>query len=61
MYIVRHVQGTQNNKPTISLQYLKENLKGEVNFLSADKCQRFRQINTITLGVFGQVYPNYPK
>ena len=51
----------QNNKPTISLQYLKENVKSEVDFLPADKHQRFTQIDTITLGVCGQAYSNYPK
>ena len=30
--VARHVQSTQNNKFAISLQYLKENLKDEVNF-----------------------------
>ena len=30
-------QSTQNNKFTISLQYGKENVKDEVNFLPADK------------------------
>ena len=48
--------------PTItSLQYLKERVKGEVDFLPADKRQRFLQIDTIILGVFGQVSLNYPK
>ena len=44
-----------------SLQYLKENVKGEVDFLPADKRQRFLQIDAIILGVFGQVCLNYPK
>ena len=37
----RHAQGTQNNKFTIYLQYLKENVKAEVDFSPADKRQRF--------------------
>ena len=41
MCIVKHAQSTQNNKFTISLQYLKENVKDEVDFLPADKHQRF--------------------
>ena len=36
-------------------------MKDEVNFLSADKRQRFLQIDNIILGVFGQACPNYPK
>ena len=41
----------QNNKFAISLQYIKENRKNEVDFLPTDKHQRFLQINTIILGV----------
>ena len=59
MCIVRHAESTQNNKFTISLQCLKENVKGEVDFLPAG--QRFLQIDTINLGVCGQTCPNYPK
>ena len=56
--VARYAKDTQNNKFTISLQYLKENVKDEVNFLPADKCQRFLQTNTIILGVCGQVCPS---
>ena len=35
----------------ISLQYLKENLKDEDDFLPADKRQKFFQIDTIILGL----------
>ena len=45
----------------MSLQYLKENVKDEVDLLLADKRQRFLQIDIIILGVCGQAYPNYPK
>ena len=45
--VVRHVQITQNNKFVISLQYFKENVKDEVEFLLADKHQRFLRIDTI--------------
>ena len=51
MWVVKHVQSTQSNKFTISLQYLKESMKDEVEFLAADKRQRFIQIDTIILGV----------
>ena len=50
--ITRHAQGTQNNKFAISLQYLNENVNDEVDFLPADNCQRFLQIDTIILGLW---------
>ena len=51
--------------PKTSLQYLlnkklKENVKGEVDFLPADKCQMFPQIDTIILNVW-PVMPKFPK
>ena len=61
VYIVKYVQSTQNNKFVISLQYLKENMKDEFDFLPTNKHQRFLQIDTIILGVGGQPWPNYPK
>ena len=48
MYVSRHTQSTQNNKSTTSFQYLNENVKDEVYFLLADKCQKFSQTDTIT-------------
>ena len=36
--INQQIQSTKYNKFTISLQYLKENMKDEVDFLPADKC-----------------------
>ena len=45
----------------MSLQYLKNEVRGGVYFLRADKHQRFLQIDTIIFGVCGQVCPNYPK
>ena len=60
MCITRDVQSTQNNKLATSLQYLKEHVKNEVDFLSSDKHQRFLQIDIIILGVCGQSFPNHP-
>ena len=51
-------QITQNNKFAISLQYLKENVRNEFDFLPADKYERFLQIDTIILVVSGQVSLN---
>ena len=52
MYVARNAQTTQNNKFKMSLHYLKENVKDEVDFLPVDKRQRFLQIETIVLGVW---------
>ena len=43
---------------TISLQYGKENVKDKVDFLPADKRQRFLLSDTVILGVCGQVCAN---
>ena len=59
--IARHAQSTQNNKFTISLQDLKESVKNEVDFLPANKRQRFLQSDSIILDVSGQIYRIYPK
>ena len=42
-----------------SLQYIKESMKGGVDFLPVDKHQKFLQVDTIILGVCGQACPNY--
>ena len=59
VWVARHAQSTQNNKFTISLQYPREDVKDEVDFLPADKRQRFLQIDTIILGVC--VWSDMPK
>ena len=59
--VARHAQSIQNNKLIKWLQYLKENMKDELYFLSVDKHQSFLQIDIINLGLCGQACPNYPK
>ena len=59
--VARNAQSTQNNRFTISLQYVKENVKDEVDFLSADKRRRFLKSDTIILGVYSKACPYYPK
>ena len=54
MCATRHAQSYQKNKFTIYLQYLKENMKDEVDFLPADKRQRFPQSDNIILDECGQ-------
>ena len=58
--IARHVQSIQNNTFAISLKYMKENVKDVVDFLPADKHQRFLQIDTIILGLCGGM-PKLPR
>ena len=40
MYLAGHAQRIQNNKFAISLQYLTEHFKVEVDFLPADKHEK---------------------
>ena len=56
----RHDQSRQTNKFAISFQYPKEKLNDKADFLTEDK-ERFIQIDTIILGVFGQTCANYLK
>ena len=53
VYVARHTQSDQNNSFTTSLQYVKENVKNEADFLPADKHRRFLQSDTIILSVCG--------
>ena len=59
--MARHVQITQNKKFAISLQYLKKEVSDEVDFLHADKHERFLQIDTKIFDGDGQAFPNFPK
>ena len=61
MCVSRQVQSTKNNQFTSFLQYLKENMKDEVDLLPTDKCWSFFQIDTIILGFCEQTCPNYLK
>ena len=58
MVIARLAQSTQNKKFLISLEYLKKEGRGEVDFLHADK-QIILQVDTINLGGHGQACANY--
>ena len=44
MGIIKHSQITQSNKFAMSLQYLKKEVRDEVNFLHADKHQSFVKV-----------------
>ena len=58
--MARHAQITQNNKFPISLQYLKNELSDEVDFLHADKHESLLQIDNDFDGD-GQTSPKLPK
>ena len=55
----RHAQSTRNKKFVLSMQYLKQNVNDEVDFLPEDKHQRFLPIDTIILGVCAKACPNF--
>ena len=59
--VARHARSTQNNKFTISLYYLNENVKDKFVLLPTHKHQRFLQIAIIILDLCGQACLNYPK
>ena len=61
VYVARQAQSIKNNLFTISLQYLNENMKDEVDFLPDDEWWMFFEIDTIILGVCNQACPNYLK
>ena len=48
---VKHSQSSQNSKFAMSLQYLKKEVKDEVDFLHADKHQSFLKVYFNTLGI----------
>ena len=55
--VVKHFQSSQNCKFAMSLQYLKKEVRDEVDFLHADKHQSFLQVdfNTLSIKVFYKV------
>ena len=51
MGMAKHSQSSQNSKFAMSLQYLKKEVKDEVDFLHADKHQSFLKVYFNTLGI----------
>ena len=47
MGMVKHSQSSQNSKFAMSLQYLKKEVKDEVDFLHADKHQNLYKLISI--------------
>ena len=52
-----HAQITQNNKFAISLQYLKREVRDEIDFLHADKHESFLQIDVMIFDGDVQAFP----
>ena len=57
MGTVKHSQSSQNSKFAMYLQYLKKEVRQDVDFLHADKYQSFLQVdfNTLANKVFDKV------
>ena len=51
MGMIKYFQSPQNSKLAMSLQYLKKEVRDEVNFLDAEKHQSFRQVDFNTFGI----------
>ena len=51
MGMVKHSQSYQKSKFVMSLQYLKKEVRDEVDFLHADKHQCFLQVDFNILGI----------
>ena len=51
MWMVKHFQSSENSEFAMSLQYLKKEVKDEVDFLHADKHQSFLKVYFNTLGI----------
>ena len=51
MRMVKSSKGSQNSKFAMSLQYLKKEVKDEIDFLHADKHQSFVKVYSNTLGI----------
>ena len=49
--MIKHSQSSQNSKFAMSSQYLKKEVRDEVDFLHADKHQSFLQVGFNTLAI----------
>ena len=49
--MVKHSQSSQKSKFVMSLQYLKKEVRDEVDFLYADKHQSFLEVDLNILGI----------
>ena len=49
--IVKHLQSSQNSNVVMSLQYLRKEVRDEVDFLHEGKHQNFLQVDFSTLSI----------
>ena len=61
MRVARHAPINQNNKLTISLQYIKKEVSDEIDFSHVDKHENSLQINAMIFDGDGQTFPKFPK
>ena len=60
MGMIKHSQCTQSNKFSISLQYLKKEVRNRIHFLNADKHQSFHKL-ALSFLMKVVTCPKYPK
>ena len=56
--MIKHFQCSPNSKLAMSLQYLKKELKYEVDFLHGNENQSFLQGDTVIIGGHDQAFSN---
>ena len=56
--MIKHAQSTQSDKFPIYLQYLRKKVRNEVQFLHADKHQKFLQVGIAGFDRSGQICPS---
>ena len=59
--MAKHAQIIQNNKFSISVQYLKKEVSDEVDFLYVDMYESFLEIDALIFEGDGQAFPKLPK
>ena len=57
-FVAGYVQSSQNDKCTVSLQYLKKGLSYEADVLHVDQHYSLLQVDSIIFGGFGHTCPN---
>ena len=59
VHATRHAQSTQNKKFAYLCNISRKACK--VDFLPANKCKSFLEVDSITLGLRSQAWPKYPE
>ena len=61
MEMVKHSQSSKNSKFAMAFQYLKKEVRDQVDFLHADKHQSFLQGDIIIINGHDQAFSKYSK